>query len=195
MEDKEQNSIPPGLDPGTDNPSFSRLRNNRNRALEIIGQHTVANMLLAGSPFPLSDAPFLAVSEGVMVARIMLVYGMERPLGALTGLFGSIGGTLISSIATIAAGNLIKCIPGAGAIIGGSVNAGVAAAFTMALGLATIAICEYSWLQVARGEVSDLGNFLKKFDRELEEALRRAYNESAKRPISPYQDHQDEWAY
>jgi uncharacterized protein (DUF697 family) len=195
MEDKEKTTITPNLEPGTDKASFSHLRSKRNRALEIIGQHTLANMLIAGTPIPFSDAPFLAVSEGVMVARIMLVYDMERSLGALTGLFGSIGGTLVSSMATIAAGNLAKCFPGTGTIIGGGVNAGVAAAFTMALGLATIGICEYSWLQVARGEVSDVGNFLKKFDRELEDALLRAYTQSAKRPISPYQDHQDEWAY
>jgi uncharacterized protein (DUF697 family) len=195
MEDKEKTIIPPDLEPGTDKASFSHLRSKRNRALEIIGQHTLANMLLAGSPFPFSDAPFLAVSEGVMVARIMLVYDMERPLGALTGLFGSIGGTLISSMATLTAGNLAKCFPGTGTIIGGGVNAGVAAAFTIALGLATIGICEYTWIQAARGEVPDIADFLNKFDRELEDALRRAYNQSAKRPISPYQDHQDEWAY
>ncbi len=70
MEDKEKTIIPPDLEPGTDKASFSRLRNKRNRALESIGQHTVASILLAGSPFPFSDAPFLTVSEGIMVARI-----------------------------------------------------------------------------------------------------------------------------
>lgn len=193
MEDGTETIITPNLKPDTDTASFSHLRKKRRKALEIVGQHTLANMLLAGSPFPFSDAPFLAVSEGVMVARIMLVYDMERSLGALTGLFGSIGGTLISSMATIAAGNLAKCFPGTGTIIGGSINAGVATAFTIALGLATIAICEYTCIQAARGEVSDVADFLNKFDRELENALLRAYNQATKKPSSPFHDLQEEW--
>jgi uncharacterized protein (DUF697 family) len=195
MEDRTETIITPTPQPDTDAASLSRLRSMRHRALEIIGQHTVANMLLAGTPIPFSDAPFLAVSEGVMVARIMLVYDMDRPLGALTGLFGSIGGTLVSSMATLIAGNLVKCIPGAGTIVGGGVNAGVAAAFTMALGLTTIGICEYSWHLAARGEVSDLAEFLKHFDRELEDALLRAFNQATKKPASPFPDHQEEWAW
>ena len=129
MEDHDEMSIASDIKPDAATASIIRLRNKRRRALDITGQHTVANMILAGTPIPFSDGPFLAVSEGVLVARIMLVYDMDRSLGALTGLFGTIGGTLLSSVATMTAANLIKCIPGAGTIIGGGINAGVAAAF------------------------------------------------------------------
>ena len=193
MEDQEKTTITPNLEPDTDIASIIRLRNKRRRALEITGQHTVANMLLAGTPIPFSDGPFLAVSEGVLVARIMLVYDMDRSLGALTGLFGTIGGTLLSSMATMTAANLVKCIPGAGTIIGGGINAGVAAAFTMALGLLTIGACEYVQIQSAKGEESDIEAFLKSFDHELEDALRRAYNQATRKPISPYADFREDW--
>ena len=193
MEDQEKISIASEVKPDAATASIIRLRNKRRRALDITRQHTVANMLLAGTPIPFSDGPFLAVSEGVLVARIMLVYDMDRSLGALTGLFGTIGGTLLSSVATMTAANLIKCIPGAGTVVGGSINAGVAAAFTLALGLLTIGACEYVQIQAAKGEESDIEAFLKSFDRELEDALRRAYNQASKKPISPYADYREEW--
>ena len=117
MEDQDEISIASDTKPDAATASIIRLRNKRRRALDITGQHAVANMLLAGTPIPLSDAPFLAVSEGVMVARIMLVYDMDRSLGALTGIFGTIGGTLISSVAAMTAATLSSAFPVRGPLL------------------------------------------------------------------------------
>ena len=177
-----------GLDPA---PNV-RLRDKRRRALIITGQHAVGNMVLAATPIPFSDAPFLVVSEGVLVARILFVYDLENALGSLTGIFASIGGTLLSSVGIMTAGSLLKCFPGIGTIAGGIINASVAGTFTTALGLATIGICEHTWVLNSKGRESDLATFLHNYDEELEEILRRAFQRARK--VDPHMMAQDGWA-
>jgi uncharacterized protein (DUF697 family) len=184
MTTEDTKHILSGLGSDKRNALVVSLRKKRRKALRITGQHTIGNMVLAAFPIPFSDAPFLAISEGVLVARILYVYDLDRSLGALTGIFGSIGGTLISSVGMMTAASLLKCFPGAGSVVGGIINASVAGTFTTVLGLVTIGVCEYSLLQAAQGEESDLEAFLNNFNGELENALHRAFQNARKTNLS-----------
>lgn len=166
------------------------LRDKRKKSIIITGQHVTVNAVLAATPIPFSDAPFLMLSEGILVARILRAYEMGASLGALSGIFASVGGTLLSSLGVMTAAGIIKCIPGAGTVAGGLINAAVAGTLTVAVGAATIGICEHSWLLASMGCESDLERFLHDLDKELDEALRDAYNRATK--MGP--GHSMEWA-
>lgn len=160
-------------------PSTTKtLREKRHRALIITAQHTAGNMLLAAIPIPLADGPILVMSEGIMVARILSVYDLDHSLASLAGIFTTIGGTLLSCIGTMTAGNLLKCVPGAGSAAGGVINALVAGSITGILGLTTIGICERVHVVLTQGRQSDLQDFLDRLDQELDDALRNAFRKA-----------------
>jgi hypothetical protein len=58
--------------------------------------------------------------------------------------------------------------------------------------LATIGICEHTWVLNSKGRESDLATFLHNYDEELEEILRRAFQRARK--VDPHMMAQDGWA-
>lgn len=90
---------------------------------------------IAATPIPLSDAAVLLPMQTGMCMNILYLWGIDQYKGIIEGIMSS---TIISQagkyVAKTLAGNIIKLIPGAGNIVGGSINAAVATTFTLALG-------------------------------------------------------------
>lgn len=96
---------------------------------------------IGATPIPFSDAALLAPLQVGMLTRISAVFGLELTTGSLATILGSattvVGGTLAGRALV---GGLLKLIPGAGAIVGGTISAATAATVTTAFGEAYIAV-------------------------------------------------------
>lgn len=99
--------------------------------LTIIHTATTGAAAVSASPIPFSDSALLIPIQTTMIVGLYKANGYNISQGVVTGALKS---TLISGFGKAAAGNLLKFIPVVGSIAGGLINAGVAVAFTEALG-------------------------------------------------------------
>lgn len=92
----------------------------------------------AASPLPFSDTPLLIANQTWMIAQLSSLWDLET-LPSLIG--GGLSLQLVAQLGRSAAGNLLKLIPGGGSVVGGTINASIASAFTAALGYALNELC------------------------------------------------------
>ena len=110
-----------------------------------------------------------------MLAAITAIYGLEADKAAaatvLSALFGTMGVTLTGR--AMAAG-LLKIIPGAGSIVGGSISGSTAAALTFALGRTYISVVE----KIYKGELGKDDLMKKKVRKEIRNEMKKNYKKS-----------------
>ena len=90
-------------------------------------------LLFMFSPFLLINynTVFEKPIQTTMITAIYKAYDQEISEGFISG---AVKSTMVSTIGKSIAGNLLKMIPGIGTVAGGAINAGVAVAFTEAIG-------------------------------------------------------------
>lgn len=94
-------------------------------------------------PIPFADAPLLIAQQVAMMGAINAAFHIKVGKDVLKSLaMGAIGVSGATVIGRTVATSLIKLIPGAGTIMGGTAAAGTAAALTLALGKAYIGVCK-----------------------------------------------------
>ena len=101
----------------------------------IIHTAATAAATTAASPIPFSDAALLIPIQATMITSLYKANGANISQGFVKGVLKA---TVISNFGKSLAGNLLKFIPVVGTIAGGTLNAGVAVAFTEALGIAVV---------------------------------------------------------
>jgi len=107
---------------------------------EVIFAATAAGAI-AAVPIPFSDAVGLVPVQVGMLAKIGITFGMEISTTALTTLVTStLGAGAATLIGRTLVTGLLKMIPGAGSVVGGTIAAATASALTKALGAAYIAV-------------------------------------------------------
>ena len=129
---------------------------------------------IGATPIPMSDAALLTPLQITMSTHIIHIYGMENYASIPTALIGDV---VIANLGKAFAGGLLKLIPGIGSLVGGLINAGVAAAITSALGFAISEICYDSCKRIAKGESVD---FSSMFDMESIQTYIREYQKARK---------------
>ncbi len=82
-----------------------------------------------------------------MMAGISVLYGTDASMSTMAGIAAP---AIAAGFGRMAAGWVIKAIPGIGTAIGAIVNATVASGFTLAMGLAWGRVCEL----IASGELT-----------------------------------------
>ncbi len=119
----------------------------------FIGATVTAAGAAAATPIPFSDAALLVPLQLAMMARIAQLYGMPADKAGLAAV-------ATSAIATTAGRasftSLLKLVPGAGSVAGGVISAGVAGAFTFAMGQAWLVVCQ----KAAGGQIPSLNGVL-----------------------------------
>jgi len=116
------------------------LNHKRQRAHGIVAGAAVAAGGAGAAPLPFADALAIIPLQISMLAGINAVWGLPLStsfLGMLVS--GAITGSAGTAAGRAAVGALLKLIPGAGSVIGGVINASVAATLTTAFGEAYIA--------------------------------------------------------
>lgn len=117
------------------------------QASKSIKYYAGAAAAIGASPIPVSDAVLLTALQAKMMNDVLSKYGVETSLVDIIQQI--IGARVVSMLGKAVAGNLIKLIPGAGSVIGGAINAGVASSITYTLGKCAIKagrmIAENNW--------------------------------------------------
>lgn len=117
-----------------------------------IGFYAAAAAAIGASPIPFSDAALLVPLQIAMSNDIISRYGMDNYVNICKTVLGNV---VISNLGKSFAGSLLKLVPGLGTLVGGMINAGVAATITGALGFAISQICYSSCKKIAKGESVD----------------------------------------
>lgn len=107
----------------------------RQRAERVIGAFAVKAAAAAATPVQFADALMLVPIQISMLAGISVVYGLGASRDLLRVLVATATGTAGSTLAgRFIVSNLLKSIPGAGSVVGGTVSAATAATLTVVLG-------------------------------------------------------------
>ena len=102
------------------------------------------------APFPVADAPILITTEITMLAKLTTIFGIDMDKAVLAAVVSAIVGCSGATVGgRFVVSSLLKLIPGAGTVVGGLINGATAAAFTVALGEAYIAVM----MKLAKGEL------------------------------------------
>ncbi len=117
------------------------LKMKQNKAHIIVATSAAAAAATGAIPIPFSDAALLVPEQIGMLASITAAFGLPIEKGVISTIvsstIGAAGATVLGK--TIVTG-LLKCIPGAGSVVGGVISGSVAAALTASLGEAYIGI-------------------------------------------------------
>lgn len=112
----------------------------KNQSHAIIATAAAAAAGVATIPIPVSDIVAIFSIQVGMLAGISATFGLSMDKSFLSTLLGSIiTGTGATFIGPMIAASLLKLVPGAGAILSGTIEAATAAAVTTAFGEAYIA--------------------------------------------------------
>ena len=120
---------------------FNRKRAEAKRAIDIASTAAAA---AGATPIPFSDAAILVPIQLTMMASISHTYDINLDRAVTASLAATAAATPAGRSAVA---NLLKFVPGVGSLVGGAITAGVASAFTWAMGQAWSVVC----LRLAKG--------------------------------------------
>ena len=149
-------ALPEELMDTLQNVQIASLEEKKRRAQAAVATAAVAAAGEGAAPIPFADCALLIPTQIGMIATITVIFGFDVNKSIITALLSStIGSGGATILGKTVVSNLIKLIPGAGAIAGGAISAGTAGVITAALGEAYIGVMEL----VFKGEmsVSDIG--------------------------------------
>lgn len=120
------------------------------RARKWLAGFAGTNFAAGFAPFPIADAPILITTEISMLAKLTTIFGIDMDKAMLAAVVSAIVGCSGATVGgRFAVSSLLKLIPGVGTLVGGLINGATAAAFTVALGEAYIAVM----MMLAKGEL------------------------------------------
>lgn len=147
------------------------LRLKAAQANKTIKAAVTAAAAAAAVPIPFSSAAVLVPIQLGMMSRIAQLHGLGLDKAALLAVAAT---SIATSAGRSAASSLLKLIPGAGSVVGGVINAGVASSFTLAIGRSWLVVCQ----KAAAGSLPVIGdqvdtNLVRRlFETELARRLR-----------------------
>lgn len=143
--------LPDELQDTLQNVQKASLEEKKRYAQAAVATATAAAFGEGFSPIPFSDCALLIPTQVAMVASITAIFGLDINKSIITAFVSS---TLGAGGATIAGktivSNLLKLVPGAGTVIGGTISGATAGLLTTALGEAYILLME----AVYKGELN-----------------------------------------
>lgn len=114
------------------------LGRKRKQAQEAVRLAAALALSVGAVPIPVADAGLLVPIQLGMMAKVAAIYGVRMETATIAA---AVATTLASAAGRSAVVGLIKLIPGAGTIVGGTISAAVASTFTLAIGYAWAVVC------------------------------------------------------
>ncbi len=135
--------LPEELQDTLQSVQIASLKAKKKRAQVAVATATATAFGEGFAPIPFADSALLIPTQVAMIASITAIYGLDINKSILTAFVSSALGTGGATIAgkTIAA-NLLKLVPGAGTVLGGTISGATAGVITTALGEAYIVLME-----------------------------------------------------
>jgi uncharacterized protein (DUF697 family) len=111
----------------------------RKTSERIVTASAASAAAIGATPLPFADAALLLPVQVGMLASVSATYGLSLSRAFLMTLVAStVGGAAAAMTGRTIVGGLLKLFPGIGTVVGGTINAGAAAAITTAFGMAYI---------------------------------------------------------
>lgn len=174
--------LPDELQDTLQNVQRASLKAKKLRAQTAVATATAAAFGEGFSPIPFADCALLIPTQVAMIASITAIYGLDINKSIITAFVSSALGTGGATIAgkTIAS-NLLKLVPGAGTVLGGTISGATAGVITTALGEAYILLME----AIYKGDLkeSDLGTAEGK--KKLKDLFKKKMKEKNEEQASP----------
>ncbi len=151
-----EEALPDELMDTLHNVQIASLKAKKLRAQAAVATASVAAAGEGAAPIPFADCALLIPTQLGMIASITVIFGFDVNKSIITALLSStIGAGGATLLGKTVVSNLLKLIPGAGTVAGGTISAGTAGVITAALGEAYIGVMEL----VFKGDMSldDLG--------------------------------------
>ena len=114
------------------------LGRKRKQAQNIARLSAASAVATAAVPIPVASAGLLIPIQLGMMARIAAIYGVKLETATLAA---TVATTVATATGRAAFVSLLKLIPGAGTIVGGTISAAIAGSFTLAMGYAWAVVC------------------------------------------------------
>lgn len=135
--------LPDELQDTLQNVQKASLEEKKRYAQAAVATATAAAFGEGFSPIPFADCALLIPTQVAMIASITAIFGLDLSKSIITAFVSSTLGTGGATIAgrTIAS-NLLKLVPGAGTVAGGTISGATAGLITTALGEAYIMFME-----------------------------------------------------
>lgn len=114
------------------------LDRKRKQARGVVRAAAAAALTVGAIPIPVADASVLIPIQLGMMARVAAIYGVKVETATLAA---AVATTAAAAVGRASVVGLLKLIPGAGTIIGGTISAAIASSFTMAMGYAWAVVC------------------------------------------------------
>lgn len=135
--------LPDELQDTLQNVQRASLEEKKRHAQAVVATATAAAFGEGFTPVPFADCALLIPTQVAMVASITAIFGMNINKSIITSFVSSTLGTGGATIAgRTLASNLLKLVPGAGTIAGGSISGATAGLITTAFGEAYILLME-----------------------------------------------------
>ena len=180
-----EKALPNELQDTLQNLQKVSLESKKNSAHKIVAFTVTAAGGIGAAPIPLSDAFLLVTAQLEMLRKITVIFGIDVDANTMKILLSAtlgVGGATLFGRAAVTA--ILKCIPGAGSLVGGAIAAGTAMLITTALGEAYIKLMEKVWL----GEVkfnSNIGDIMSDlFKDELKRRKNKGNDDPDTLPVS-----------
>ncbi len=172
--------LPEELQDTLQSVQIASLKAKKKRAQVAVATATATAFGEGFAPIPFADSALLIPTQVAMIASITAIYGLDINKSIITAFVSSALGTGGATIAgkTIAS-NLLKLVPGAGTVIGGTISGATAGVITTALGEAYIVLME----SIYKGELkaSELGTAEGK--KKLKELFKKKVKETTKEDV------------
>ena len=172
--------LPEELQDTLQSVQIASLKSKKKRAQVAVATATATAFGEGFAPIPFADSALLIPTQVAMIASITAIYGLDINKSIITAFVSSALGTGGATIAgkTIAS-NLLKLVPGAGTVIGGTISGATAGVITTALGEAYIVLME----SIYKGELktSELGTAEGK--KKLKELFKKKVKETTNEDV------------
>ena len=172
--------LPEELQDTLQSVQIASLKAKKKRAQVAVATATATAFGEGFAPIPFADSALLIPTQVAMIASITAIYGLDINKSIITAFVSSALGTGGATIAgkTIAA-NLLKLVPGAGTVLGGTISGATAGVITTALGEAYIVLME----AIYKGDLkaSELGTTEGK--KKLKELFKKKIKETSQEDV------------
>lgn len=172
--------LPEELQDTLQSVQIASLKAKKKRAQIAVATATATAFGEGFAPIPFADSALLIPTQVAMIASITAIFGLDVNKSLITAFVSSALGAGGATIAgkTIAS-NLLKLVPGAGIVIGGTISGTTAGVITIALGEAYILLME----AIYKGELKSSELETPEGKKKLKELFKKRVKETTKEDV------------
>lgn len=141
------------------------IQGKKEHAKDAIVQHTALAFTAGFVPIPAANAGLLLANQSKLLARILYIYNLDKAVDSVSAIVQVALASALPMAGRYLVSQILKFIPGVGTVLGGTINATVAASITTAFGFAVSEACA-KVVELGIDNIDD-ASFMKHFNEDL----------------------------